>query len=76
MMDVCGLEVEELPPGYTPLEAVVFIKALDEDGDPGWCRRGTTGLSDEEVVGILTADTQRIVQHINGRWIPDGEDEP
>lgn len=74
-MDVCGLDVVDLPAGHTPLEVVLYVKTLDEDGDVGWCRRGTAGLSDEEVVGILTADTQRVLSHINGRWVADEDDE-
>lgn len=73
-MNVCGLEVADLPDGFTPLEAIVLVKALDDEGDVTWCRRGTDGLTDEECVGILTADTQRIVNSLNERWMTE-EDE-
>lgn len=73
-MNVCGLEVEDLPDGYAPLEAIVFVKTMDDEGFACWCRRGTTGLTDEEVVGILTADSQRIVADINSRWLPEGDE--
>lgn len=50
-----GLEIMPLPPGYQPMEAVVLVKSLDEDGHVCWVQRWTQGLHLIEVLGASTA---------------------
>jgi hypothetical protein len=52
-----GLEVDELQPGDTPLEAVVIIKVLPADPDAGttWAYRSTPGIEGAEELGALFA---------------------
>jgi hypothetical protein len=60
-MDLNVLEFDDLPEHVTPLEAVILIKALDEDGVLTLIERVTTGLSDWEALGaaITFADGLR-----------------
>lgn len=73
--EIYGLEGEPMPAGWTPLEAFVVIKALDEDGDVALLTRSTEGVRVWDAVGMLTCalDTQRAQ---SGRqFISDSEDE-
>ncbi len=49
-----GLAVHPIPDNWTPLAAIVLVKALDEDGASSWCFRTTSGLNDEELLGAIT----------------------
>ena len=52
---IFGLDALELPEGYTPLEAVSVIKALDEEGRVSLLMRQTDGLNAWEALGMLEA---------------------
>jgi hypothetical protein len=49
-----GLHFEQLPENWTPVDAVVLVKCLDEDGSPTWAFRTTDDVNDEELLGALT----------------------
>jgi len=49
-----GLYIHELPDKWSPLEGIVLVKCLDEEGSPSWAFRTTPGLNDEELLGALT----------------------
>lgn len=53
-----SLRVFPLLEGHTPLDAVLLIKSLDEEGAPTWSFRVTPGLSDEELLGALVVRTE------------------
>lgn len=46
-----GLEIHELEPGDTAIEAFVLIKSIDRDGDITWGYRTTNRLNREELLG-------------------------
>jgi hypothetical protein len=48
-----GLTVDELPEDWTPLEAILIIKCLDEEGASQWAWRSTGALSNREIIGAL-----------------------
>jgi hypothetical protein len=51
---IFGLEPSaELPPNWTPLDAVAVVKCLDEDGSLSFVIRSTKTLSDWECFGLL-----------------------
>lgn len=52
MASVFGLDVEAVPDGYIPLDAIVLVKALDNDGDETLLIRSTDGLRVWERMGI------------------------
>ena len=49
-----SLEILAIPDEAVPLEAIVLVKALDENGVPSWYQRFTPDLSDFEAIGILS----------------------
>lgn len=52
--DLLGtLELEEMPESVTPLDAIVFVKALDEDGEVTWFTRMTRTINNIELIGML-----------------------
>lgn len=59
---VTGIELVPLPDNYTPLEAVVLIKALDDEGNICWLTRYSKELHMIEALGALTA-AQILCQH-------------
>ncbi len=52
-MDVFGVEVCELPDGWTCLEVVVVAKALDDEGRVALAIRTSDTLNQWETVGML-----------------------
>lgn len=55
MAEIAGLEVLDLPAGWTPLEASAVVKCLDEDGNVALFLRATETLSSWESLGMLSA---------------------
>ena len=53
-----GFDILALPSGWMPLEGVVLVKCLDDEGDLSWVFRTTAGLTDEELLGALMARTE------------------
>jgi hypothetical protein len=66
-----GLEIPELPKGWTPVEAVCIVKCLDPEGRPLWVRRLTQGINPEEVLGALTVQTDLWRKEILDDWTDD-----
>lgn len=58
---IFGLHTQEMPQSWTPLDAVVVVRCLDEDGETALLLRTTDGLRCWDAVGMLTAglDQQR-----------------
>lgn len=71
--DVLGasFEVHALPDGWTPLEGVLLVKCLDEDGHASWAFRTTKGLNDEELLGVLTVRTELCKREVVDSYIDD-----
>jgi len=71
-----GLHIYDLPARWTPLESVVLVKCLDEDGHPSWAFRTTSGLNDEELLGVLVVRTEICRQETVALFLDeDGGDE-
>ena len=66
-----GLEVHPLPDDWTPLEALVLIKCLDEGGDPTWAYRTTHRLNNEELLGALVVHTEVLRQKLAAEFEED-----
>jgi hypothetical protein len=55
-MTAFGLELDEpLPEGWTPLEAIVIVKALDETGKMAMFNTATPALNVYEAAGMVRA---------------------
>ena len=70
-----GLELMELPEGYTPLEVVAVIKAIDEDGDVCWHTRYTKAPHAIEFLGALHAAVALMTTDIRRDYEPDGPED-
>lgn len=63
-----GLEVHRLEDGWTPLEAFVLMKCLDEAGEPTWSYRTTHRLNREELLGALVVHVEVLRRELAGQW--------
>jgi hypothetical protein len=68
---VYGMELRgELPKNWTPIQAIVIVEAMDEDGDTFLWETTTDNMRAWVMVGMLTGvlDAQRadIVEAMNG----------
>ena len=52
---IYGLETQDLPDGYTALEAVCVIKCLDDEGRVTLMLRSTSGIMSWEGLGMHEA---------------------
>ena len=72
MATAYGLDIQDLPDDWTPLELITVIRCLDEQGCERAVMRSTDGLQDWEIVGLL-----RTAEHetLNGeRWEDESDD--
>lgn len=72
---VLGLDVLSLPEGFTPLEAVSVIKALDEEGRVSLLMRSTEGLNSWESLGMLAAAAAVTREGLVSVFEDEGRDE-
>ena len=63
-----GLTFEPLPDGWTPMEAFVLVKCLDDDGEPSWSQRVSSGINEEELLGALIVQTDLWKQALIRDW--------
>lgn len=78
MGTVFGLEVGELPAGWTPVEALCIIRCVDlEDGHPTGAQklsmRATPGLAVWEVLGMLDGYAADARQQFLGTLYPEDD---
>jgi hypothetical protein len=66
-----GLTFEPLPDGWTPMEAFVLVKCLDDDGEPSWSQRVSAGINEEELLGALIVQTDLWKQALIRDWDAD-----
>lgn len=66
-----SFRVSPLPESHTPLEAVLLVKTLDEEGAPSWAFRVTPGLNDEEMLGALVIRTELCRQELVSLFTDD-----
>jgi hypothetical protein len=64
-----------LEPGWTPLQAFVLVKSLDDSGATTWSFRTSEPMNLEELLGALTVQTEVLKARLVGTWdLDDGED--
>jgi hypothetical protein len=64
-----------LADGWTPLDAYVLVKSLDEEGCVSWASRSSEMLNDEELLGALTVQVDRLRRRLVRQWDPDDADD-
>jgi hypothetical protein len=69
-----GLSFLPLPSGWTPVDAIVMVKCIDEEGHPTWAYRTTESINDEELLGALTVRLELQKQKVLQDYVdPDTE---
>lgn len=68
MGEIFGLEFSNIEVNDMPVEGVLLIKALDEDGDVQTILRATEGLSKAEALGMLISAGDQIRAYIADDW--------
>jgi hypothetical protein len=66
-----GFGVHPLEPGWTPLEAFVLVKSLDESGQSSWSYRTTHRPNREELLGALIVQVDLLRRELADQWADD-----
>lgn len=69
-----GMHVPALPDGWTPLEAALVVKALDDHGIERLCSRYSTGLNSWEALGMLTCERDSLSHQLVTSFRSDDDD--
>jgi hypothetical protein len=68
---MAGMSLHPLPDNWTPVEALVLIKCLDEDGQSSWSYRTTAAPNREELLGALIVHTEVLRRELVAEWDDD-----
>lgn len=68
-----AMGLHPLPPGYTPVEAFVIVKALDDEGDVSWSFRTTHVPNRQEILGALIEQSDLLRRGLVKDWDVDDE---
>lgn len=63
-----GMSLHPLQPGWTPVEAFVLVKCLDEEGGASWVYRTTAVPNREELLGALVVHTELLRRELVREW--------
>ena len=74
MATVFGLEVGDLDEGVIPIEVVVSLKGIDENGRAILYERMSSGLSPWEAVGMLITHADGLRQTLTASYEEDDDD--
>lgn len=67
-VNVFGLEIAELPQGWTPLEAIVIVTCLNEEGETTAVIRSTEGMMPWEMLGLVEVAKHEWLTDEHNRW--------
>ena len=63
-----GFGLHPLPSKWTPLEAFVLVKCLDDEGEGTWVYRTTHRPNKEELLGALTTQVALLREELVSQW--------
>ncbi len=63
-----GMSLHPLEPEWTPVEAFVLIKCLDDEGGASWVYRTTAAPNREELLGALVVHTELLRRELVREW--------
>jgi hypothetical protein len=63
-----GMSLHPLQQGWTPVEAFVLVKCLDEHGGASWVYRTTAAPNREELLGALVVHTELLRRELLREW--------
>ena len=69
-----GFRLHPLGEGWTPLQAFVLVKCLDEEGDIAWSFRTSEQMNLEELLGALMVQTETLKRKLVRAWEDDDPD--
>lgn len=70
-----GIQVHPLPDGWTPVEAFVLVKAIDETGVSTWSYRTSNPLNREELLGVLTVQRRILLDELAAEFGDDQDED-
>lgn len=70
-----NLHIKPLPETHIPVEAIILIKSIDEDGDTSWFTRYTWCLTEIETLGAIAAVHELLKREVLNSYIPYTEEE-
>ncbi len=68
-----GFAIHQLADGWTPLEALVLVKCLDDEGEATWSYRTTSGLNLEELLGAMVVHAELLKKRLVAEF--EGDDD-
>jgi hypothetical protein len=68
-----GMALHPLPEGWTPVEAFVLMKCLDDEGGASWVYRTTAAPNREELLGALVVHTEVLRRELVREWEDDDD---
>lgn len=69
-----GFTLHALDEGWTPLQAFVLVKSLDDSGTASWSYRTSEQLNLEELLGALTVQVEVLRRRLVSEWETDDGD--
>ena len=69
-----GFRLHPLSEGWTPLQAFVLVKCLDEQGDIVWSFRTSEQMNLEELLGALLVQTETLKRKLVSAWEDENPD--
>ncbi len=61
-------KLHPLEPGWTPLQAFVLVKSLDEEGGTAWSFRTSEQFNLEELLGALVVQVETLKRKLTKSW--------
>jgi hypothetical protein len=61
-------KLHPLEPGWTPLQAFVLVKSLDEEGGTAWSFRTSEQFNLEELLGALVVQVETLTRKLTKSW--------
>lgn len=68
-------KLHPLEPGWTPLQAFVLVKSLDEEGGTAWSFRTSEQFNLEELLGALVVQVETLKRKLTKSWENEDPDE-
>jgi len=67
-------KLHPLAPGWTPLQAFVLVKSLDEEGGTAWSFRTSEQFNLEELLGALVVQVETLKRKLTKSWEDEDPD--
>jgi len=69
-----GFELHPFEDGWTPLQAFILVKALDDEGNVVWGFRTSEQFNLEELLGALVVQTETLRRKLVRNWEDEDSD--